>query len=178
MRGINVGGKNKVPMADRRQHLEELGFSNGTTYRASGTVMLKSDKRAREITARIENALLKRCTRDDGRIRVEVLTRKHHNAVIDHGLRGFGEQPEHYHSDARFLMGTDSAQAIPVFNPREGVNTIWPGDGVICSQRLRSKRTKSRLNTIIATPEYTSMTIRSWSTTRARTIKKQMPRQA
>jgi len=124
MRGINVGGKNKVPMADRRQHLEELGFSNGTTYRASGTVMLKSDKRAREITARIENALLKRCTRDDGRIRVEVLTRKHHNAVIDHGLRGFGEQPEHYHSDARFLMGTDSAQAIPVFNPREGVNTI------------------------------------------------------
>jgi uncharacterized protein (DUF1697 family) len=26
MRGINVGGKNKVPMADLRRCLEELGF--------------------------------------------------------------------------------------------------------------------------------------------------------
>ena len=27
LRGINVGGKNKVPMADLRKYLEEAGFS-------------------------------------------------------------------------------------------------------------------------------------------------------
>jgi uncharacterized protein (DUF1697 family) len=62
-------------------------------------------------------------------------------------------------------MGIDSAQAMAVFNPREGVDKIWPGDCVIYSQRLSSKRTKSRLSRIMATPEYKAMTIRSWSTT-------------
>ena len=165
MRGINVGGKNKLPMADLRKRLEELGFSNVTTYIASGNVILESDKRAGEIKARIEKALLKSFKLDDELISVLVLTRNQLQAIIDNRPRGFGEQPEKYHSDAIFLMGIDSAQAMPVFNPREGVDTIWPGDGVIYSQRLSSKRTKSRLSTIMATPEYKSMTIRSWSTT-------------
>jgi uncharacterized protein (DUF1697 family) len=28
LRGINVGGKNKVPMASLKKYLEELGFRN------------------------------------------------------------------------------------------------------------------------------------------------------
>ena len=94
-----------------------------------------------------------------------VLTRKQLQAVIENRPEGFGEQPGTYHSDAIFLMGIDAAQAMPVFNPREGVDKIWPGDGVIYSQRLSSLRTKSRLSTIIGTPAYQSMTIRSWNTT-------------
>jgi uncharacterized protein (DUF1697 family) len=54
---------------------------------------------------------------------------------------------------------------MTVSNPREGVDKIWPGNGVIYSQRLSSKRTKSRLNKIMASSLYKSMTIRSWSTT-------------
>ena len=165
MRGINVGGKNKVPMANLRKRLEELGFSNVTTYIASGNVILESDKRAGEIKARIEKALLKRFKLDDELISVLVLTRNQLQAVIDNRPRGFGEQPEKYHSDAIFLMGIDSAQAMPAFNPQEGVDTIWPGDGVIYSQRLSAQRTKSRLSKIVGTPVYQSMTIRSWNTT-------------
>jgi uncharacterized protein (DUF1697 family) len=59
MRGINVGGKNKVPMADLRRCLEELGFFNVTTYIDSVNVILESDKRAAEITARIEKLYLR-----------------------------------------------------------------------------------------------------------------------
>ena len=62
-------------------------------------------------------------------------------------------------------MGIDLAQAMPVFNPREGVDKVWPGDGVIYSQRLSAERTKSRLSKIMASPLYQSMTIRSWNTT-------------
>jgi uncharacterized protein (DUF1697 family) len=54
---------------------------------------------------------------------------------------------------------------MPVFDPREGVDKVWPGDGVIYSQRLSSQRTKSQLSKIVATPVYKSMTIRSWDTT-------------
>ena len=54
---------------------------------------------------------------------------------------------------------------MTAFNPREGVDRIWPGEGVIYSQRLSAQRTKSRLSTVMSSPLYKSMTIRSWSTT-------------
>ena len=165
VRGINVGGKNKVPMAGLRKCLEELGFSNVSTYIASGNVILKSDKHADEIKAQIEEALPESFKLDDELIKVLVLTRNQLQAVIDNKPEGFGEQPEKYHSDAIFLMGIDSAQAMPVFNPREGVDKVWPGNGVIYSQRLSSQRTKSRLSKIMETPVYKSMTIRNWNTT-------------
>jgi uncharacterized protein (DUF1697 family) len=165
IRGINVGGKNKVPMAGLKECLEQLGFSNVSTYIASGNVILESDKGADEIRTQIEEALPESFKLDDELVRVLVLTRDRFQAVIDNKPEGFGEQPEKYHSDAIFLIGIDSAQVMPLFKPREGVDRVWPGEGVIYSQRLSSQRTKSRLNRIMATSEYKFMTIRNWNTT-------------
>jgi len=165
LRGINVGGKNIVPMAGLRSCLEELGFSDVTTYIASGNVILASDKSAVQIQARTEAALTKNFKLHSELIKVLVLTRKQIQAVIDKKPAGFGDQPAKYSSDVIFLMGIDAAQAMLVFDPREGVDTVWPGDGVIYSQRLSAERTKSRLNKIMASPLYKSMTIRNWNTT-------------
>jgi uncharacterized protein (DUF1697 family) len=165
LRGINVGGKNKVPMAGLKHCLEELGFSRVSTYIASGNLFLESGKPAGEIKAQIEEALPRSCKLDDEFIKVLVLTRNQLQSVIDNKPAGFGEQPGKYHSDAIFLMGLDASRAMTLFNPREGVDRVWPGAGVIYSQRLSSLRTKSRLSKIMATPEYKSMTIRNWNTT-------------
>ncbi|MDD5367796.1 MAG: DUF1697 domain-containing protein [Anaerolineaceae bacterium] len=165
LRGINVGGKNIIPMADLKSCLEKLGFADVSTYIASGNVMLASDKSADEIKGRIEVALTKSFKLDSELIKVLVLSRNQLQAVIDKKPEGFGDQPEKYHSDAIFLMDIDAAQAMPAFNPREGVDQVWPGHGVIYSQRLSALRSKSRLSRIVASPLYRSMTIRSWSTT-------------
>jgi uncharacterized protein (DUF1697 family) len=165
LRGINVGGKNNVPMASLKKCLEELGFSNVSTYIASGNVILDSDKPAAESKAQIEKALPASFKLHSELIKVLVLTRDQLQAVVDNKPKGFGEQPQTYHSDAIFLMGIDAAQAIAAFDPREGVDKVWPGDGVIYSQRLSAQRTKSRLNKIMASPVYKSMTIRNWNTT-------------
>lgn len=152
-------------MAALKLCLEDLGFSNVSTYIASGNVMLQSDKPAGTIKAQIEAALTNTFTLDSELIKVLVLTRDQLQAVIDHKPNGFGEQPEKYHSDVIFLMDIDATQAMSTFTPREGVDTIWPGDGVIYSQRVSALRTKSRLSAIAMSPLYKSMTIRSWSTT-------------
>lgn len=165
LRGINVGGKNIVPMARLRSCLEELGFSTVSTYIASGNVILESDKPVTEIKTLIEATLTERFELHSELIKVLVLSREQLQAVIENKPEGFGDQPEKYHSDAIFLMGIDAAQAMLVFNPREGVDTVWAGDGVIYSQRLSAERTRSRLSKIMASPLYASMTIRSWSTT-------------
>ncbi|HUX49370.1 MAG TPA: DUF1697 domain-containing protein [Spirochaetia bacterium] len=165
LRGINVGGKNRVPMVALRESLESLGFANVSTYIASGNVILDSDMEAEEIRTRIEQTLPERFELDSELVRVLVLTRVRLQAVIDNRPEGFGEQSDRFHSDAIFLLDMDSSAAIRLFNPREGVDNLWAGDGVIYSQRLSVQRTRSRLSRIMATPEYQSMTIRSWSTT-------------
>jgi len=165
LRGINVGGKNKVPMADLRSALEDLGLSNVATYIASGNVIFESDNRPGALQAQIEKALPKTFKLDSELVKVLVLSRKQLEAVVDNKPRGFGAHPAEYHSDAIFLMGIDPAEAMLVFDPREGVDKVWAGDGVIYSQRLSAQRTKSRLGRIAGTPAYKSMTIRSWTTT-------------
>jgi uncharacterized protein (DUF1697 family) len=165
LRGINVGGRNKVPMAELRQLLGDLGYSNVSTYIASGNVLLRSDRPEAEIKERIEAALPRALRLDSEIVGVLVLSHAQLQAVIDRKPDGFGEQPGMYHSDAIFLMGIDTATAMRAFDPREGVDRVWPGDGVIYSQRLSAERTKSRLNRIMTSPSYKSMTIRSWQTT-------------
>ena len=167
LRGINVGGKNKVPMALLRACLEELGYSNVVTYIASGNVILSSERSAGEVKRQVEEALPKAFRLNSELIAVLVLTRAQLRAVVSNKPKGFGDHPETYHSDAIFLMGIDAATAMQVFDPRPGVDRVWPGDGVIYSQRLSAQRTKSRLNKAISTPLYKSMTIRSWATTMA-----------
>lgn len=58
LRGINVGGNNKVSMAELKKCLEALGFSNVKTYINSGNVVFTdhgADTAA--IAAKIENSL-------------------------------------------------------------------------------------------------------------------------
>ena len=167
LRGINVGGKNKVPMAPLRDLLEELGYTDVSTYIASGNVILRSGRTPGAIKRQIEGALPKRFRLDSELISVLVLTHAQLRAVVDHKPEGFGEQPGTFHSDAIFLIGIDAATAMKVFDPHPEVDRVWPGEGVIYSQRLSAQRTRSRLNKAITTPLYKSMTIRSWSTTLA-----------
>jgi uncharacterized protein (DUF1697 family) len=46
LRGINVGGHNKVPMADLRKALEAAGFEDVKTYVQSGNVALTAKEKA------------------------------------------------------------------------------------------------------------------------------------
>ncbi|MFZ1627007.1 MAG: DUF1697 domain-containing protein [Candidatus Moraniibacteriota bacterium] len=165
IRGINVGGKNKMPMSKLKAVLEEQGFSDVSTYIASGNVILKSKIRSTEIRDTIEKVLPKNFDLDNKLLKVLVLTRKQLQSIIHNKPRGFGEQPDKYHCDAIFLIGIRAEKTIGLFSPREGIDKIWPGDGVIYSQRLSALRTKSRLNKIMSTPEYQLMTIRNWNTT-------------
>jgi len=165
IRGINVGGKNKMPMSKLKAVLEKQGFSDVLTYIASGNVILKSQKRAAEVQSDIERILPKSFDLDSNLLKVLVLTRKQLRSIVDSKPAGFGEKPHTYHSDVIFLIGIRAEKTIHLFNPREGVDRVWPGKGVIYSERLSALRTKSRLNRIMSTPEYQLMTIRNWNTT-------------
>lgn len=165
LRGINVGGKNKVPMAELKACFEELDCENVRTYIASGNVMFESNKSSADLTEEIQEALPKKFRLDSELIKILVLSHDQLQKVIDQAPKGFGTEPGKYHSDAIFLMGIPSDEAIKIFNPRKGVDKVWQGDLAIYSQRLSAQRTKSRLSKIMSSPLYRQMTIRSWDTT-------------
>jgi uncharacterized protein (DUF1697 family) len=163
LRGINVGGRNKVAMADLRATFEDGGFEQVSTYIQSGNVLFRSDAPAKSLEDSIEGLLERRLG-----VPLVVVVRSHTQLrkVVAKAPAGFGADPGKYHSDAVFLKAPLTAkQAMGVVEMRDGVDQAWPGDGVVYFARLSAKRVQSRMGRMIGTPEYKQMTIRSWSTT-------------
>lgn len=57
LRGINVSGKNKIPMAELHELLNDLGFKNIQTYIQSGNIVLSSEKDKNHISEIIKNEI-------------------------------------------------------------------------------------------------------------------------
>ena len=55
LRGVNVSGKNKVPMAMLRKYFEEIGFEDVKTYLNSGNVIFTSNEEStKKLSEQIE----------------------------------------------------------------------------------------------------------------------------
>jgi uncharacterized protein (DUF1697 family) len=163
LRGINVGGRNAVPMADLRAALTDAGYTSVATYIQSGNVVFESTAPRRALEAEVEDALEERFG-----IPIVVVVRSHaeFRTIVEQAPDGFGTEPRTYHSDVLFLKSPlTSARAMRVVELRDGVDRAWPARGVVYFQRLSARRTQSRLSRIVGTPQYKSMTIRSWATT-------------
>ena len=163
LRGINVGGKNPVPMAELRDALTHAGFDAVRTYIQSGNVLFRSAAEASGLETRLETVITERFGFP---VPVVVRSLRRLRAVVAKAPAGFGTQPDRYHSDVVFLKAPLTATAaLRVVELREGVDQAWPGPGVVYFARLSARRTQSRLSRIMSTPEYRRMTIRNWATT-------------
>ena len=60
LRGINVGGRGKVPMAELREACAGLGWGDVATYIQSGNVVFDSAKQAKALEAELEALLSER----------------------------------------------------------------------------------------------------------------------
>jgi uncharacterized protein (DUF1697 family) len=59
LRGINVGGKNKIKMADLREALISIGLSDVQTYIQSGNILFSSEEDEAALRQRIEQQIEK-----------------------------------------------------------------------------------------------------------------------
>lgn len=162
LRGINVGGKNPVPMAQLRAAFEAEGYGSVRTYIQSGNVLFESDTPRAGLEDGIEAMLERRLG-----LPLLVVVRSHRQlrAVVEKAPEDFAD-PGRYHSDVLFLRAPLTPQQVmQVVEPRDGVDRAWVGTGVVYFRRLSERRTQSRMSKIVGTPEYRQLTIRSWSTT-------------
>jgi uncharacterized protein (DUF1697 family) len=163
LRGINVGGRNQVAMADLRSAFEDAGHSDVSTYIQSGNVLFRSSTPPESLEADVERVLESRLG-----FPIVVVVRSHAQlrSVVANAPATFGAKPGTFHSDAIFLRSPlTPSQVMNIVRLRDGVDQAWAGRGVVYIARLSAQRTKSRMSSIVGTPEYANMTIRSWATT-------------
>jgi uncharacterized protein (DUF1697 family) len=60
LRGVNVGGGNRLPMAELRASVESLGYVDAVTYIQSGNVVFRSDEPEATIAERLSAMLVER----------------------------------------------------------------------------------------------------------------------
>ena len=161
LRGINVGGKNRLPMADLRIALDDAGFDQVATYIASGNVLFSSEEDPATLEREIE-ALVE--TRFDLPITTVVRTHRELQDIVSNAPDGFGGDDHHW--DVVFLKAPLTVdEAMEIVRLRDGVDRAWPGSGVLYFARLSARRTQSKMRAIVGTPQYQLMTVRNWATT-------------
>ncbi|MGH7541643.1 MAG: DUF1697 domain-containing protein [Gemmatimonadota bacterium] len=165
LRGINVGGKNLIPMPALKTAFEEAGLEDVRTYIQSGNVLFSARSSSQgELTRRVE--ALVRAAFDHYDASVVLRSRSQMRAVVERRPKGFGGEPAMYRYDVCFLKaGTTAKQVVSGLPLKEGVDRIWAGTGVVYFSRLTSRATQSRLNRVASLPVYKQMTIRNWNTT-------------
>jgi uncharacterized protein (DUF1697 family) len=163
LRGVNVGGRNPVAMADLRAAFEDAGFDSVRTYIQSGNVLFGTTAAAASLESKIEQMLERHLG-----IPLIVVVRSHAQirTIVNGAPERFGAKPATYHSDVIFLKAPlTSKQAMKSVELREGVDQAHRGPGVVYFERLSARRSQSRMSRIVGKPEYQQMTIRSWATT-------------
>jgi len=79
LRGVNLGGRNRVSMPALREALEEEGFTEVVTHLQSGNVVLTSRKGVKRVASDVERLLAERFGLDVG---VVVRTKRDLSAVV------------------------------------------------------------------------------------------------
>lgn len=164
LRGINVGGRNTVPMAALRDHLA-ADFGPVRSYIQTGNVLLDSDLPADDVAAHIERGLPTAFDLDSALIRALVLDATAYREVVEGAPPGFGSEPDTYRYDVGFYLGVTAAEVEAHLPVNPDVDEVVCGERAFYHRRVTALASRSRMSKIVGTPVYPSLTIRNWRTT-------------
>ena len=164
LRGINVGGKNKVEMARLKEVFEDAGHAEVRTYINSGNVLFDAPRRAvGELAAELEGAIADAFGFD---VRVLVL-RGSTLAKIAADLPADWANDKSMKCDVLFLLpGLASPKVMERLEWNAAHEEMRYSNGAILSRIDRSYITRSALQKLVGTDLYAGMTIRNCNTLR------------
>lgn len=124
LRGINISGKNKVPMAELKKGFEDIGFEEVKTYQNSGNVIFSSDKDDMEnFINRIESMIKNRFGLD---IPVFIISKEKLEDILDNAPDWWDSKNKEIYDNLIFII--PPATFAEVFNeiggPKEELEKI------------------------------------------------------
>jgi len=166
LRGINVGGRNKVPMADLRHRLADRGLVDVRTYIASGNVVALAPE-GPDARERIAATVAATIAEDFG-FECSVLVRPGAEVQrIAAAIPGEWVNDGTRKADVLYLFDdVDSADVLERLPLVPGVDTAHYTPGAVLWSVPRDQQPRSGMTTIIGTPLYRRLTIRNVNTAR------------
>lgn len=162
LRGINVGGNSMVKMAELKECFEKNGFESVATYINSGNVIFESGKSDHEsITKEIEEMLSKRFGFD---LRIVLRNYVQMKKVVEDAPHDWNTRTDLRYYIAFIKEPVTVDGAFAEIEPREDVDFIEKGPGVIYMATLWADVAKSGITKLIGKKIYKEMTIRNYNT--------------
>lgn len=158
LRGINVGGKNLISMAELAEAFRDAGYADARTVQQSGNVLFSTEKADEK---KIERMLEQRFG-----IPILVIVRSRDELADIVAKAPTGHASAQQRSEVIFLKPPLTAKAALAEVPelRAGVDSISAGKGVLYFSRVRAQATKTRVQLLLALPIFQQMTMRTWGT--------------
>ena len=124
LRGINISGKNKVPMAELKKGFETLAFVEVKTYLNSGNVIFSSDEdNIRKLTDKIEEMIKNQFGLD---IPVFVLSREALEDILQNAPDWWGSEDKEIYDNLIFIIPPSAFYDIynEIGEPKEELERI------------------------------------------------------
>lgn len=164
LRGINVGGKNKIDMKLLKETFMRVGMASVTTYINSGNVVFTDTRYTKaEIAMLLQKAIL-----EDFQLDIKILVRsledfEHLMKALPNGWKN----DEYMKSDVLFLWEKiDRETLLDELKTKPEIDTVLYVPGAILWTVDRENITKSGMQKLVGTTLYKYMTVRNVNTTR------------
>ncbi len=164
LRGVNVGGKNILPMAKLREVLEDTELNNVKTYIQSGNVIFDSDTRDKR---KLEE-LIAKVIRENFEINADVVVYKQSEwqAVIDNAPSWWGKDSAWKHNIIVMIHPYEINDVVRAYGGlKPEIEEMKQGDGVLYQSLSLAKFGRTTGGKLAGgNPYYKQMTIRNFNT--------------
>lgn len=163
LRGINVGGKNKVEMTRLRETFEGVGGNDVKTYINSGNVIFTDTRPADSLATLLEDAIA-----EEFGLRLEVLLRDEPSMrEIATAIPESWTNDSTMRTDVLFLWEhVDSPDVLDELPARIDIDEVRYVPGAVIWRIDAGDRTKSGKGRLVGTDLYKAMTVRNSNTVR------------
>lgn len=164
LRGINVGGKNKLNMKELKQIFEKHGMKSVSTYINSGNIIFENNElKKSELVKVLEKAIF-----NEYALNIDILIRsKTEYTVMMNTLPEYWTNDKSMKTDVLFLSEEiDSESILNKLTIKPEIDTVLYVPGALFWSVDREKVTKSGMMKLAGSTLYKKMTLRNVNTTR------------
>ncbi|SOC39409.1 DUF1697 domain-containing protein [Salinicoccus kekensis] len=164
LRGINIGGRNKIDMKTLKTTFEKAGMRDVVTYINSGNIIFTDDNTPEEALPGILEAAIQ----EDFDLDIKVLVRSSTEIeAIGASLPESWRNDKEMKSDVMFLWeDIDDASIMDSLKIRPGVDTVIYSPGAVLWSVWKRDADRSGISKMVGTDIYRHMTVRNVNTFR------------
>lgn len=164
LRGINVGGKNKIDMKQLKQTFEQVGMNDVVTYINTGNIIFSSNGFSKNELAHV----LEEAIHNDFGLQIKVIVRSIDDiSGIINGIPDTWTNDKDMTSDVMFLWNEiDDESVLEKLVIKPNIDTVKYVPGAILWSVDKKNVTKSGRSKIIGSKIYKQVTVRNVNTAR------------